>query len=302
LIVLSLFDGMACGRLALERAGIKKPVYYASEIDKWAIKVAKKNWPDIVHLGDVTKWKTWDIPRPDLIMAGSPCQGFSPSGKGLGFDDLRSRLFFVFIDILRHYRPRWWLLENVVMKKEWRDRITEIMGVEPVRINSALVSAQNRRRDYWCNWPVSQPEDRGIMLKDIIDSGRVDRDKSRALTADYRDGASMKQYICYRDRQIVLTRPVIIQRPHGYNKGGIRAIDGKVPTLTRAAWEHNNHLLTGDIFRKLTPVECERLQTLPDNYTEGVSKTQRYKMIGNGWTVDVIAHILSEPGGPASEL
>jgi len=170
--VLSLFDGVSCGKLALDRAGIHVDNYYASEIDKYAIKISKKNYPDIIRLGDVEKWKEWLLPKIDLILAGSPCQGFSFAGKQLAFDDPRSKLFFTFIDIAMHHatdNPTLkFLLENVKMKKEYRDVISEYIGCEPIEINSALVSAQNRKRLYWTNIPVEQPEDRGIYLKDIV--------------------------------------------------------------------------------------------------------------------------------------
>ena len=167
--ILSLFDGMSCGRVALERAGIKVDNYYASEIDPYAIKVSQKNYPDIIQLGDVRFWETWGLRDIDMVIAGSPCQGFSNAGGRLNFDDPRSKLFFTFVDILEHYKPKYFLLENVMMKKEWENIITEHMGVEPIEINSALVSAQNRRRLYWTNIPnITQPEDRKIFLRDIV--------------------------------------------------------------------------------------------------------------------------------------
>ncbi len=264
--VLSLFDGMSCGQIALNRIGIKPAKYYASEIDKYAIEVTRRNYPDTIHLGDVTRWRQWDIDWSsiDLLMGGSPCQGFSSAGKGLAFNDPRSKLFYVYLDILNHIRSVnpdvKYLLENVKMKKDHLDVISDALGVKPILINSALVSAQNRQRYYWCNWQVEQPEDKGILLPDILESGFVDRDKSHCLDANYFKGGNLKSYFEKHRRQIVfLERP----RPGG-----------------------------GVPYRKLTPVECERLQTVPDNYTAGVSNTQRYKMLGNGWTVDVIAHIL----------
>lgn len=335
--VLSLFDGMSCGRIALERIGITPEVYYASEIDKYATIVSEANYPDIVRLGDVTKWAEWDIDWEsiDLILAGSPCQGFSFAGKQLAFEDPRSALFFTFEDILatvRFYNPRVkFLLENVKMKKEHLDVISQRMGVDPVFINSALVSAQNRQRYYWCNWPVTQPSDRGVVLSDILESEgeghlknhgkwKPKSDKSQYIDANYHKGADNHGQ-----------RTLILQRGRGNNPGGLRALDGKTPSLTSNSWENNNHLITGaeirtrgfetiqspgksyaitasantggkalitegSRYRKLTPIECERLQTVPDNFTNHVSNTQRYKMLGNGWTVDVIAHILSEAG------
>ena len=349
--VLSLFDGMSCGQIALNRIGITPKNYYASEIDVHAIKVAKANYPNIHHLGDVTKWYEWgvDWSTIDLVIAGSPCQGFSFAGKQLAFDDPRSKLFFKFVEILsliRYMNPNVkFMLENVKMKKEYLNIITECLGVKPILINSSLVSAQNRQRYYWCNWHVEQPVDRGVYLSDILEFGIVDRDKSYCIDACYGKGGNVTQYIEKCRRQLVF----IDQKPRGNNLGGLRALDGKTPCLSSNSWQHNNHLITAFTetrtneakrirkeykqlygrdfsprrakelvprtdrkmncltatyslkehslideklyYRKLTPIECERLQTVPDNYTSPVSNTQRYKMLGNGWTVDVVAHI-----------
>lgn len=175
--VLSLFDGMSCGRIALDRAGIAVDKYYASELDKHAIKVTQGNWPNTIQLGDVTKWREWDIDWSsiDLLIGGSPCQGFSFAGKQLAFDDPRSKLFFVYVDILNHIKSVnpdvKFLLENVKMKKEFLNVISDYLGVKPVFINSALVSAQNRQRYYWANWYFGQPEDKGISWGDIREHG-----------------------------------------------------------------------------------------------------------------------------------
>ena len=315
--ILSLFDGISCGRVALDRAGISVNKYYASEIDKYAIQISQKNYPDIIRLGDVNNWESWDIDWSsiDLILAGSPCQGLSFAGKQEGLDDPRSKLFFRFAEILQHVQsvnPRVkFLLENTRMKQKPKTIMTQTVGVEPILIDSALVSAQRRKRLYWCNWHVAQPEDKGILLKDIIHETQ---------------GIAIKQ------------------RPRGKNKGAV--FTEKSPTLTSNSWEHNNFVcsdawvnwwnknknyqiskkysficndkqkaitltarqyaswngnfyqLGENVFRKLTPIECERLQTLPDGFTEGVSDTQRYKCLGNGWTVDVIAHILKSMTNP----
>lgn len=366
--VLSCFDGMACGLVALKRQGVKINKYYAFEIDKYAIKIAKKNHPEIIELGDINNWESFkDIDVPDLILAGSPCQGFSIAGKGLNFEDPRSRLFFVFSDLLSYWRKQnpklKFLLENVRMKKESSDVISQYMMVDPIVINSALVSAQNRVRYYWTNIEeVSQPEDKGLVLRDIIEDGAsVDRLKSYCIDANYWKGGNEKSYKKGR-RQLVfvggigerdwandgkklsrnfsqgsriysdegkaafLTAKGVggyggmtgvyqikgaalrNQKPNGvvrigtaedinghdYNKR-IYSQNGKSPTLNaNSGGNHEPKIATsGTHYRKLTPIECERLQTLDDNYSEGVSNTQRYKMIGNGWTVDVIAHILS---------
>ena len=216
--VLSLFDGMACGRIALDRAGISVDRYYASEIDKYAIKVSSTNYPDIIQLGDVTQWESWDIDwgSVDLLIGGSPCQGFSFAGKQLAFDDPRSKLFFVYVDILRHIRSLnpnvKFMLENVKMKKEYLDVISDQLGVKPVFINSALVSAQNRQRYYWANWSFNQPEDKGIVLADILEGGEVDRDKSYCIDANYHKGGNPEQYFNKARRQLVFNPAAIVGR------------------------------------------------------------------------------------------
>jgi len=259
--VLSLFDGMACGRIALERCGYNVTNYFASEIDKYAMKVAKANYPDIQHLGDVRSVITDDLPDIDLLIGGSPCQGFSFAGRHLNFEDQRSRLFFEYVRILEETQPRYFLLENVRMSKESERVISEFLDCEPITINSNLVSAQNRHRLYWTNIPVDGlPEDKGIKLADIIESGNVDRDKAHCIDANYWKGGNLKSYFEKNRRQLVFGESV-------------------------------------DDYRKLSPIECERLQTVPENYTAHVSNTQRYKMLGNGWTVNVVAHILKNMEG-----
>ena len=194
--VLSLFDGMSCGQIALERAGIPVTAYYASEIDKYAIKVTQANYPDTIQLGSITEQAGWDLPNIDLVIGGSPCQGFSFAGKQMNFDDPRSKLFFDFVEALHRFQPKYFLLENVKMKKEYQDVITKMLGgIEPIEINAALVSAQNRKRLYWTNIPgIEQPEDRGILLKDIIESGVILREKALCLDANYYKGGNLKQY------------------------------------------------------------------------------------------------------------
>ena len=399
--VLSLFDGMSCGQIALKKLGVPVKNYFASEIDKFAIKVAKANFPDMVHLGDVQNVKTsgqhlldeFDCGHTiDLLIGGSPCQGFSFAGKQLNFEDPRSQLFFEYIRLLKALKPKYFMLENVKMSKQSQQIITEYLGVEPIEINSNLVSAQNRRRLYWTNIPVDGlPEDKGTVLADILEDGYTDREKSYCLDASYYKGggaSNVRLYFEKSRRQIVfgsgmnvigtatdikgresirrvygvdgkaptllattggntqpkigvkgarivnrrldkdgkrkdydrtiepvarlelrkddkggclttvqkdsvLAFPKILQRARGFNKGGLKALDGKTPTISTSAWEHNNHLTLdeGTTWRKLSPVECERLQTVPDGYTDHVSNTQRYKMLGNGWTVDVVKHL-----------
>jgi DNA-cytosine methyltransferase len=437
--VLSLFDGMSGTQMALKNLGIKVDKYYASEIDKYAIQITRKNFPDTIHLGDVKDIKGEDFIRDiDLVVAGSPCQGFSFAGKQLAFDDERSALFFEFIRILREVKPKYFLLENVRMKKEFQDVISEqissvypeytsggLFSIEPILINSALVSAQNRNRLYWTNIPnIEQPEDLGIVLRDVLDefpsrefyagqelqknykggnqlnpkyksqantlhdidkksptisagthgyangyiSEKANEElkkmttkdgKSYALTATYQ-GAVAWNSIEKKQRTMIPTYNTPKQVGVAADLKGYDIIkrvyseNGKSPTLTTMGgghrepkvavksmtevrtpeankirrehkkktgkdWSprHMRHLverkddksntITANTskqhtiqieqeeeltWRKLTPLECERLQTFPDNYSEGVSNTQRYKMLGNGFTVRVIEHIL----------
>lgn len=434
--VLSLFDGISCGQVALERAGIPVEVYYASEIDKYAIQVTQKNYPNTIQLGDVTKIDfTQFIGKIDLLIGGSPCQDLSIAGKRAGLSGERSGLFYKFVEAIEVIKPKYFLLENNYgMPQEAYEEMSKLMGCYPIMINSALVSAQTRKRFYWTNigpqslnlfgFPtvaMEQPEDKGIMLKDVLESGLPYQEKSYCLTStEYKDSTlkdnlekkrrtQVAEPVIYnqhnnlikKDKSFTLTsnsgnltnkggQCVIYQLPRGKNHGGVKK--DKTPSLTSSNWEYNNLLLeplkipentkqgyaeilpgecmdlthlnskirrgramkekanclqtqsdfyqylepvrighignsTGQanrvysvenksvtlkanggggaktglykidlpdgeyLIRKLTPLECERLQTLPDNYTEGVSNTQRYKAIGNGWTVDVIAHI-----------
>ncbi len=372
--VLSLFDGMSCGQLALQKIGANVTTYYASEIDKYAIQIAKKNFPNTIHLGDVRNINGNTFPQKrlcgedlgneiDLLIGGSPCQGFSFAGKQLNFDDPRSKLFFEFVRIKKlisnSYKKLYFLLENVVMSKASQQVISQYLGVEPIEINSSLVSAQHRKRLYWTNIPFEMPDDKKIYLKDILENGlasdKMTKDgKAYCLTARYQ-GAVWWNSIQRKQRTMVkVDKPI---SKYGLKQVGVANLnghdllkrvyssEGKSPTLNahgggntepKVALEqfkinpeivsnyvpdlkgavcdpYNKRIIKGDkstalrtnssngntwvndekhSWRKLTPLECERLQTVPDNYTQGVSNTQRYKMIGNGWTVDVIAHIL----------
>ena len=271
LSVLSLFDGLSCGRLALDRAGVRYDAYLASEIDPRAIAVTQANFPDTIQLGDVSNLTTESLPPIGLLMGGSPCQGFSNVGQGLGFDDPRSHLFYEYLRLLHECQPRYFLLENVPMKRAWEDIITEHMGVEPIEINSNLVSAQNRRRLYWTNIPdVEQPMDRGIILEDIIEE-----------PTEYRIPGSWERYVPADHPRFV----------DPYNRC---EIIGKSTSLRTNTNNGNMWVRTvnGD-YRNLTVSECEKLQTVPNGYTAAVSPTQAKKMLGNGWTVDVIAHLLA---------
>lgn len=369
--VLSAFDGMSCGQIALERAGIAVDNYFASEIDPYAIKITQKNYPKTVQLGSITEWRKWNLPKIHAVIGGSPCQGFSIAGGRAEFNDPRSRLFLNFADILRHYKPEVLLLENVRMSQQSEDIISCMLGeiypecikqgqlfkqgrLEPILINSALVSAQNRERLYWTNIPnVCQPEDKGILLKDIVESGPVVRGvsdklvkfiinkkgvpsedlnrKSKCFTAGARSGGShsdmdlipviqgaalrsqvtkdgIKFFLNIREDEknncVVGSFPnklngcVQIGEADIKGKDSIKRVystEAKGPTLTAICGGHQEPKISQDniTWRKLTPLECERLQTVSDGYTEGVSNSRRYHALGNGWTVDVIAHIFS---------
>lgn len=275
--VLSLFDGMSCGQVALNRAGIHYDNYYASEIEEPSMKVTGHNFPNTIQVGDVTKLKASDLPRIDLLIGGSPCQSFSNAGNGKGFDG-ESGLFWEYVRLLRELKPKYFLLENVKMKKEWQDIISNQLGVQPIKINSNLVSAQNRERLYWTNIPnITQPEDKGIYIEDVLDS---EFDEKYWLPE--RNSNLLKNKVDLTNAPKVCCIDV-------YNKKFKK--DRKSPTLTLP--HHNSlRLLQDGRIRKLTPNECEKLQTLPLNYTNvGIADIHRYSMIGNGWTVDVIAHI-----------
>ena len=404
---------MACARVALDQCGINVEKYYASEIDKYAIQIAKANYPDIIHIGDVREVTGEVYQDIDLLCGGSPCQGFSFAGKQLNFEDPRSALFFEFVRVLKEVKPKYFLLENVRMKKEFQDVISEYLGVEPIMINSALVSAQNRVRLYWTNIPnIEQPKDKGLVLKDILDTDveflyyagkqlQKNHDGGDQLNPSYRSQANTihqtnkpspticagthgyalgyikddgmprwlqlqhngrkrieavktteekglcltatthkgrvegyvkkpikvgmnVQKVKVRKHEVDITnlqyllrvmkkncgktnkpsntltsgsssipKVSLVQRARGFSKGVTRSMENKSTTITTSNWQNNNHIVRDLHYRKLTPLECERLQTLPDNYTDGVSNTQRYKMIGNGWTVEVIKHIFN---------
>jgi DNA (cytosine-5)-methyltransferase 3A len=281
--VLSLFDGMSCGQIALNRIGVKVDKYFASEIDKYAIEITKKNFPNTIHVGSVIELNGSDLPEIDLVIGGSPCQGFSFAGKQLNFDDPRSALFFEYVRLLKETKPKYFLLENVKMKKEFQEVISGYLGVQPILINSSRVSGQNRERLYWTNIPdVELPEDKGLVLKDIIEDlpFNMDRDKYSYVPRDF----SLKS-LCH-------------QVGNGNFKGGqqlkrVYSITGKCPTLTTISGGCQQKKISNGNgrWRELSPIEYERLQTVPDNYTEGVKSSSRYTMLGNGWTVDVIAHI-----------
>jgi len=344
--VLSLFDGLSCGQIALERVGIKVDNYFASEIDKSAIKVTQHNYPNTIQLGDVTKINSKDLPKIDLLIGGSPCQGFSFAGKQLNFDDPRSKLFFEFVRLLNETQPTYFMLENVVMKKEYEQKITNHLGVHPILINSSLVSAQNRKRLYWTNIPnICQPEDKGITWGDVRERGvntecyyytekamqwlgRANQKKHKLLTIQddtekmqMLEASHYKKYSNQRffgivdlpkDEQCVarmVGRYLVnnIRQDAKQSGKGLTTqyiefrYDNKTNNLSTVGKDNivvpftlPNRIPKDEFFfRYITPLECERLQTVPDNYTSIVSNSARYKMLGNGWTVDVITHIFN---------
>ena len=299
--VLSLFDGMSCGQIALERAGIKVDNYFASEIDKYAIQVTQKNYPKTIQLGSVIDVSSENLPKIDLLIGGSPCQSFSFAGKMKGMStkdeqeilslehylDLKeqgfefegqSYLFWEYVRLLKETKPTYFILENVMMKDHWKKVITETLGVEPIMINSNLVSAQDRKRLYWANIPnITQPEDKKLFLKDIMED--VVDEKYNITERFYKKVGGTLSY--------------------KKSRSNCRNIDRKSKTLTTGGHGISNSgstniKISDDFLRIPTPTECERLQTVPDNYTnvDGLRDSHRYFMLGNGWTVDVIVHIL----------
>jgi len=275
--VLSLFDGMSCGQLALNKIGLKYDNYHASEIDEYSIKITQHNFPNTIQLGSVTDIKANVLPKIDLLIGGSPCQSFSNAGNGKGFDG-KSGLFWEYVRLFNELKPKYFLLENVVMKKEWKDIITEALGVKPILIDSNLFSAQNRRRLYWTNIPnIDLPKNQNIHIEDILENN-----------------FNEKYWLKPRNTELLTNKVNLDGAPDiccidVYNKKF--KTDRKSPTLTLP--HHNSlRLLHNGKIRKLTPVECERLQTVPDNYTDcGISDIHRYSALGNGWTVDVIAYL-----------
>jgi DNA (cytosine-5)-methyltransferase 3A len=351
--VLSLFDGLSGGRIALKVAGVECEKYYRSEIDKHANIVAKANYPKDIDLGDVTKWREWNIGGIDLLIAGSPCQGFSYAGKQLNFKDSRSALFFEFVNILNHYKPKYFMLENVKMKKEYQDIISKILGCEPEKINSKLFSAQSRERLYWTNIPVSSlPESNREVIADIIGVDIVNERQEKIIMSksDFKvkvrkNYIDTKELCSYLRRSKELSLKTISEISRNCNVSKTKAehwfrldssfsipcveswgklkeclnlcnkydksitefevknnnfdmakriyhTDGKHPTLTTLTGGGQRKTITDgrDMFY-LNPTHCEKLQTVPLNYTNHVSDRQRFRMLGNGWTIKVVAHI-----------
>ena len=273
--VLSLFDGISAGQIALERAGIKYDNYFASEIDKNAIKVTQHHYPKTIQLGDIRNVYAKDLPKIDMVIGGSPCHGFSFAGKQLNFNDERSKLYFEYLRLVKECNPKYFFLENVEMKQEHIDVISKDLGVKPYRINSKLVSAQNRSRLYWTNIKIkSLPKNKNILLMDIVEPQEAAANILHKIGKMAKGTASHKN--AYKN---------------------MKRLDQKASTLLAGTHRIANNgsvniLFNENYCRVPTVVECERLQTFPDNYTkiEGNGDSQRYKQLGNSWTVDIIIH------------
>ena len=296
--VLSLFDGMSCGQIALNRAGIKYDNYFASEIDKFAIQVTQYNYPNTIQLGSITELKSESLPKIDLLFGGSPCQSFSNAGNGKGFDG-KSGLFWEYIRLLKETNPTYFLLENVVMKKEYEDVITYHLGVNPIIINSSLVSAQNRVRLYWTNIPnVKEPEDKNIKLTDILEDVEMKHSaaiRGRKLHKATIIGRRLDERGKRQDfnKEIPTTQCLEVRATNPDKSNCLTTIQ-KDNVLTSLPYGRYVDAFKKDYpFRYFTIKECCRLQTVSDDYFKVSSDTQIRKMLGNGWTVDVIAHIFS---------
>lgn len=311
--VLSLFDGISCGMVALERAGIKVDNYYASEVCDYSMRISNKNYKDIIQVGDVRQLKANDFNDIDLLIGGSPCQSFSFAGKRKGMAtkendkvekieittleqylelkkkefefEGQSYLFWEYVRILHEVKPKYFMLENVKMSQKWKDVITNALGVEPILIDSQLVSAQGRERLYWTNIPnATQPQDRNIFIDDIVQED-IEHTYLPKTRLDYSNYDKSKV-----DKSIFKNTPTQIGNSRRF--GNAVRSNGKAFTLRRI---NPNGLIDENWnIREFTPIEVERLQTLPDDYTlvDGIKKKERYEACGNGWTVDVIVHIL----------
>ena len=275
--VLSLFDGMSCGQIALNRVGIEYDNYFASEIDKHAIKATQANYPNTIQLGDVREIKAENLPNIDLLIGGSPCQGFSFSGKQLNFDDPRSKLFFEFVRLVKELKPKYWLLENVVMKKEFEQIISEHLGVQPIKINSSLVSAQNRVRLYWANFEIKQPTDKGINLIDILE------------TYDLINPSAIRGRGLNKD--VPITQCLEVRATNTNKSNCLTTVEKDNVLTSMPIGRHEDAFKNKLPFRYYTLKEYCRLQTVPENYFNVVSESQAKKMLGNGWNVDTIVHI-----------
>lgn len=289
--ILSLFDGISCGHIALDRAGIKVDNYYAAEIKDIAIKVTQSNYPDTIQLGDVTKIKSEDLPKIDILIGGSPCQNFSSANLNYrdGLEGEKSSLFYQYLRLLKELKPKYFLLENVKMKKDQQEAISQFLGVEPIAINSSLVSAQSRPRLYWTNIPnVVAPVDKGIMLNDILDEGYSPLEKSRCLLVS--DSRPLRTPIkMYHRSTLGFTTLIFKSREHyeqckDYYDTHFRGMAAKDIVCTAPIF---------DGVRYPNKAEREKLQTMPEGYCKLLTEKEAADVLGDGWTVDVLAHIFS---------
>lgn len=298
--VLSLFDGICCGHLALERAGIKIDSYDAYEIEKNAIKATETNFPDVVQHGDVTiedftKYKG----KIDLLIGGSPCTNLSMAGNGQGLKGSQSKLFYEYARAIKEAQPKYFLLENVIMKKEWEDIITNILGVEPIEINSSLVSAQNRRRLYWTNIPnVTLPKDKNITLEDILEDIEFPNPaaiRRRRLNKATIVGRRLDKngHRKDTDKTIPITQCLEVRATNTDKSNCLTTVDKDNVLTPLPIGRHPDAFKNNLPFRYYTTKEMCRLQTVPDDFLNMIPDSAARKALGNGWTVDVIAHIFS---------
>ena len=294
--ILSLFDGISCGQVALNKLGIKIDNYFASEIDKHAIKVTQENYPDTKQIGNVLNINFSDLPNIDLLIGGSPCQGFSFSGKQLNFEDPRSKLFFEFVKALKALKPKYWLLENVVMKQEYQDIISQHLGVKPQKLNSRLTSAQNRVRLYWANFEIIEPTDKGIKLKDILESNeftgpgaiRGRRLNKATILGRRLDNRGKRQDY---NKKIPITQCLEV-RASNTDKSNCLTTVAKDTVLTPLEIGRHPDAFNRKLpYRNYTQIERCRLMNLPDDYCDVISLNQTVKATGNGWEVGMIVHI-----------
>lgn len=283
--VLSLFDGISCGQIALERAGIEVENYFASEIDKNAIKVTQANYPNTKQLGSVIDVKANDLPKIDLLIGGSPCQGFSIAGKKLNFEDDRSKLFFEFVRLKNELNPKYFLLENVRMTDDIADAIDELLGVKRIYIDSRNFTGMIRKRYYWTNIPIGEIPTKNIAIEELLDNEPFDRDLDFFL-----DRTKYEPTTSYDG--IITINPRDNNGKQTWQRGRVYDVKGSCPTICASLFDLN---ITKDhkTWRKLTINECERLQGVPKDYTSIATKNERGKQLGNGWNVDTVAFIFS---------
>jgi len=296
--ILSTFDGGSMGQQALKELGVPIEKYFASEIDKHAINVAMANHPNTIQIGDVTKVKCCDLPKIDLLIGGSPCQGFSFSGKQLNFNDPRSKLFFEFVRLKNELKPKYWLLENVVMKLEYQDVISEHLGVQPVKLNSAKTSAQNRERLYWCNWKITEPTDQGIKLENILEDTEMigpsairgrRLNKATILGRRLDERGKRQDY----DKNVPITQCLEVRASNRDKSNCLTTVAKDTVLTTMPIGRHPDAFKRELPFRYYTKIERCRLMNLPDNYCDSVSLNQTVKITGNGWDVGMIKHIFN---------